>query len=442
VPELAVLPVSSLAPTSLKVLEAHLKTLTWESGIKVARDTSGTGPGTGMNTVDGPHWKDKENVAEEKNEQIQHYASGSQKPGVYLFKGKGAETFMVELEITENIGVSGSFKLRGTLAGLKMESESVVPLGKGTHKVAMKFINLPTDLRHYEDDVSDWRLEEEAGAKASGLSFKIPETSRLEVFVIYDKPAAFYKEGVWVEALRLVFKKAKVAGLDRPEKISARVTEYCHSEHGMRYDTVAGYPFFVSGSDGGEFALMQYIKKQSSEVAVCMAFPGYCGRDNRSISSLTPNTVNCYDQAAAVQAFCGCLGVDVQWIYQKPFGYIKTTDLVGVGKCNNPFFDRPSNPNTPEVSGYGYRSGFGNHAFVAAVPQEYIRDACAEPHVGTEDLRAYLGASIDFEYHEFLSLARFGPVQNSALPTAAYENEQLIGLMKETSMEKGIEKVK
>jgi hypothetical protein len=379
VPELAVLPVSSLAPTSLKVLEAHLKTLTWESGIKVARDTSG------MNTVDGPHWTDGENVNEEVNEQIQHYASGSQKPGVYLFKGKGAETFMVELEITENIGVSGSFKLRGTLAGLKMESESVVPLGKGTHKIAMKFIDLPTDLRHYEDDVSDWRLEEEAGAKASGLSFKIPETSRLEVFVIYDKPATYYQDdkGVWVEALRLMFKKAKVAGLDKPEKISARVTGYCHSEHGMRYDTVNGEPWFGVEHDGnGHFRLMQYIKKQSTQAKLM-------GR--------MLNTVNCYDQAAAVQVFCGCLGVEVKWMFVMPFGYIKTTNLVGVGMCNNPFFDNSSYSNAPVMSLVlkGGRSSFGNHAFVKVVTGEDIRDACAGPHVGTENLNAYLRGSID-----------------------------------------------
>jgi len=48
-------------------------------------------------------------------------------------------------------------------------------------------------------------------------------------------------------------------------------------------------------------------------------------------------TLNCYDQAAAVQAIVA-LGAPVDriwWIYKQPFGYINQTDLVGWGAVSN-----------------------------------------------------------------------------------------------------------
>jgi hypothetical protein len=84
--------------------------------------------------------------------------------------------------------------------------------------------------------------------------------------------------------------------------------------------------------------------------------------------------------------------VSSQWLFLDPFGFIHTTNLVGVGSCNNPFYrtngsDKVVLPHDPK------RTPFGNHAFVDMNGK--ILDACAKPHVGTETLQEYIIDSID-----------------------------------------------
>jgi hypothetical protein len=169
----------------------------------------------------------------------------------------------------------------------------------------------------------------------------------------------------------------------KPDDISGKVAKYCHTLHGMRYDTKDGAAYFVDGQTGGPFKLSEYIQKKT-------------------------NIVNCYDQAAAVQAFCGCLGVAINWLFIEPFGYIKTTKLVGIKKrCNNPFFDATDSISTPFANVLSInmggkkrvRSGFGNHAFVQINVDSYIRDACAGPYVAPKIIGQYLKATIDNDHN-------------------------------------------
>jgi hypothetical protein len=274
--------------------------------------------------------------------------------------------------------VTGKFYLRGVLPSsfstvLEMKSVAAIPLSEGEHEIDMEIVNLPSVLKHYEGD-SEWEIEEEGGRHR----YPINDRPRLEMFVICDSPAGVYREGVWVEALRLMFKRAGVAGLQNADSISAHVTRYCHTKHGMRYETKRGRSGFGVNGHGGAFKLMNYIKKAR-------------------------NVVNCYDQAAAVQSLCSCLGVRVDWVFQDPFGYINTTNLVGVGQCNNPFYESTDErtghylyTNKPVVKPGDKRSAFGNHAFVETA-SKYIRDACAGPHVAGEILRSYFEAAIDLD---------------------------------------------
>lgn len=76
-----------------------------------------------------------------------------------------------------------------------------------------------------------------------------------------------------------------------------------------------------------------------------------------------------------------------------PFGYITSTTLIGwPGPCNTPFF---ISAGTAQSVGENdpARTGFGNHAFILFNGQ--IMDACAGPHVGTENKDAYVAAAID-----------------------------------------------
>jgi hypothetical protein len=328
--------------------------VTWKSGIDTARNKT---------KITAPHWTAGPSVNEEDKPELQHYATGSKKPGVYLVKSKkGVDTFEVKIKITKNTTSSTSGKLSGSLGILQFEG--TCSLAVGTNTVSMKFKELPDVLTHVEGDAR-WTLEAE---KASML---IQTKTRLEVFVVFDKPMSFYTEGVWAEALRLVFRKAKVDGSAKSEQAAAKITGYCHTGHGMTYDTDSGASHFSALNIGGpSFALMNYIMKNGEDA----------------------NVVNCYDQAAAVQSLSGSVGVKVDWIYLSPYGFINTTNLVGVGSCNNPFY-KGNGTKAVVASDDPKRTAFGNHAFVSHNAK--IHDACAGPHLGTENLRKYMESAID-----------------------------------------------
>lgn len=104
--------------------------------------------------------------------------------------------------------------------------------------------------------------------------------------------------------------------------------------------------------------------------------------------------VNCYDQTYAVIALSAALGIGVDGLFLEPFGYIRTVNLVGWGRCNNPFPGRlPTSkylvvdPRDPD------RSGFGNHMFCEFSAKIY--DACAGPVKGNVDRAGYVSATID-----------------------------------------------
>jgi len=115
--------------------------------------------------------------------------------------------------------------------------------------------------------------------------------------------------------------------------------------------------------------------------------------------------VNCYDQAYAVITLAAAVGIETSWVFMQPYGFINLTNLVGVGTCNNPFYNSDPmvmrKPKTPpgtkptdlvHVPGTG-RSYFWNHAFVNYIGKIY--DACAGPHRGTEYPDEYVKDAID-----------------------------------------------
>jgi hypothetical protein len=333
---------------STRIFEGEIESVTWKSGIKVAWDKK---------TVKEPNWK--------KGEALED-GDGSKRPAVYLVKSKGGKQDVeVEVNITKSHGLSGKGKLLGVLGGLEIEGKC--PVSKGTHKVSAKIKELPEEISWYKGDVQ-WGLEVASASK----SYVLKNKTRLEVFVILDKPPGFFKKGTWAEALRFLCDKVGVVGLKDGATAIDSISSYCHSSHGLRYDTDGGRPVYGCGGHGGTFKLDQYIK-----------------------ASLT--TVNCYDQAGAVQSLSSALGIPTKWCFQgtppKIFGFINETDLIGVGKCNNPFYTAVgSSKIVPSTD--PRRTSFGNHAFCELSSK--MLDACAGPHVGTESGQEYLDASVDY----------------------------------------------
>lgn len=345
-------------------LEGEILEVSWVGGVDVARIKS---------KVTAPHWTSGENVIEDDQPDELRFKSGSKKPAAVALDGAAPEaTLRVKVKITVSEQQPGNGRLSGQLGALTFEGDC--PTAVGTHEVEMKAKSLPDVVRHFEGDVQ-WTL-------ATPVSFcNLHNTTRLELFLVLKKPMAYYREGVWAEALRFLFKKASLSNVKTQGDVARWVTRYCHGGHGMVYDVDGGggshFGAHQLGADA--FQLMDYMKREGDR----------------------GNVVNCYDQAAAIQSLCGAMGVQLDWIYLDPYGYINATNLVGVGVCNNPFYltpDYPPNPrwkpskklvppNAPD------RSGFGNHAFARLGAN--ILDACAGPHLGDETLRQYLVSAID-----------------------------------------------
>ena len=336
-------------------IEAELLEVHWLSGILAARDRA---------TISTPNWNGSQQNEEEEQPSLMRFKTGALRPGVYLTAGEGKHELAIKIRVTKN-SVTQHTSIKGTLGQLRFVG--TLPKPPGEHTVTLKIENPPTVCEHFEGD-ADWFID----AGTDGIK-PLNRKTRLEVFFIVGRPAQFFRGGVWIEALRLAFKKARINGISSPSQIAAAITKYCHTGHGMLYDTKKGASHFSALNIGGStFQLMSYIRKKGDQGPV----------------------VNCFDQAAAVQAFCGAVGVSLDWYYLSPFGYIRKTNLVGVGPCNNPFF---TSKGGTAVTNYAppTRTGFGNHAFVGFFNK--IFDACAGPHTGTGTLRQYITSSIDLE---------------------------------------------
>ena len=127
--------------------------------------------------------------------------------------------------------------------------------------------------------------------------------------------------------------------------------------------------------------------------------------------------MNCYDLACLVQVLVS-LGTDastskVRAKFMRPYGYIKSTKLIGridprkdsTGKpvnpqnlCNNPFYGNNGYAKDMLVDdNNNLRSSFGNHLFITIEKsgETWVLDACCGPQTGNIKLKDYPGAAID-----------------------------------------------
>lgn len=187
-----------------------------------------------------------------------------------------------------------------------------------------------------------------------------------------------------------------------------RVTKGCFELKENKYEILSGAAMF--GGASPTFKLTKYMKPAPRQSA---------GND----------FVNCYDQTYAVIVFSGAIGLTMKGLFLQPFGYLKLTELVGRGRCNNPFpTDKLENhlidmlengvseSNSPILEYFlvvdaqdHYRSAFGNHMFCEYKAKIY--DACAGPAIGNEDSLGYLLENIDINT----------PDSNSRYPTSRRE---------------------
>ncbi len=332
------------------VLRAKVTEVKFLSKVKVALVKA---------TVPVPHWAEGANVEDGRY---------SKRPAVIVVRGSKAagslnvQMVEVKVQILECKNISGQGKLLGVLRGLTIEGEC--PLGVGTHTVQARIQELPEGIQWYWGNMV-WVLEVPSANHDWALNI-----TRLEVFSVLDTPIPVFQDdvGVWVEALRFLCRFAGVVNVTDQRDAAARVTRYAHGPHGLFYDSAGGgRSLYGVGQRGGTFRLASYLARVS-------------------------NYANCYDQAAAIQTLSGALGVKLRWIFLEPFGAINSTNLLGYGGCNNPFFRMNGTPQVIDRDD-PQRTAFGNHAFGAFDPK--LLDACAGPHTGTEGHQEYVDSSID-----------------------------------------------
>jgi hypothetical protein len=350
------------------IFEAHIIGVQFNSPVYAAR--------RGV-MVTGEHWTDGVDVTEP------NVADGSTKPAIVLIDGRGDPGMTLRIRVTRSQNVDSSGQVSGYLGGLTFNGKEPCLTGVGDHTIQACIVQLHPVITRDAGDAS-WSMN------VAPLGPVSLGSTRLELMTILDNPPAFLAGGVWIEALRTMCYLGAL-GVRQKRKAAATVAQFCHAGMGAVYDTVSGAPKFNSGQLGANgFLLAKYISPGIGKV------------------------VNCYDQAAAVSALAGSLGVTLDWKFMNPFGFLAQSDLVGVGGCNNPFFkgyDRsgqPWNPAPITPPGDLRRSSFGNHAFTAfrtsinsdiAGPDsgvaEGIGDGCAGPAIFDGTLQDYVVHAVD-----------------------------------------------
>ena len=262
-----------------------------------------------------------------------------------------------------------------------------VPFANGESDPVTFTVSRPAPARFLRAEES-YRWVAAGGEAASGPH---------PVYVVWDRPGdigasenlnpwhatAGHEQLPWVSALDLAMDadQGNAHGADSPEAALARLTDYFFHRHGGRYDIHAESLNHYQDIVDQEFYLAKYLWAITDE-----------------------QKVTCYDQAGVVRVMGCLLGIDVEIVRvttDKQLGFIQTAPLVGVGRCNNPFYEwigaamfvLPEPVVGEDLVEADGRTLFGNHCFNRYNGKVF--DACAGPQLGTRDTAAYLAGFID-----------------------------------------------
>jgi len=363
---------------------------------------------------------------------------GSLAPNVFSYDFKSAvpSSIKVTIKHTGDKHVGSKHCLHGLVDGHKIIASDLFAVeSTGEATVAAKIVDPHMSQKPFSwnADVS-WELAEEGSTHKTVCA----EKTRLELYWIWGEIHEIFlsgNAGIPVELLRSAIPSLTAGpnrvALNSDPAIDSWATNLAFGGYNKRYDTMSGAPHFGVSYNGGYFYYSYYVQAAAG----------------RGPGSLYP-IVNCYDQAAMVQVLTSFNGPTASWLYQDPYGYINTTYLVGIGNCNNPFFQ--SN-NTPQVIAVNspYRTGFGNHAYNGLLAvldrlNDRVYDACGGPHLGTETPQQYINAAIDprtsprpsiYNITQYLGVTGYGA--SVALKTTAKSkpSEHVQNLVKKCSVD-------
>lgn len=305
--------------------------------------------------VRGPHWRDP------WAGRIADRTGGSRRPAIYPAQTPVQARVEVELVGTNGTGLPAT--LTGRLGNLSLAG--MVPLRDGIHSVQV-IQNSPLDpgITRYVGNAT-WTL---AGAPLPA-QVQLANTTLLEIFVVLGSPPAFFRNGIWVEALRFLVDLVGLSGISDQDQVLHEITDHCHKRHGLRYMSGGGHTTLGVNYQGGNFALATFLEG-------------------------SPREVHCFDISAAVLVLAGAVGISVNWLKILSFGYINQTSLVGIGDCNSPFFTQKGTGPIVDPKAQN-RSRFNIHAFCESPSTRMIFDACVGPHLGRDKRGLYLKNAAD-----------------------------------------------
>ena len=204
-------------------------------------------------------------------------------------------------------------------------------------------------------------------------TFACATTGPHRVYTVLGEPAEPWtangidSQNPWADALELACTAAN--GMSVRASALAAVTLHLFNNMGFQYDVVNGSPHFF-GRKKNVFSFGNYISGSFTKV-------------------------NCSDQAYGLATLGNLLGIYSTVVMTQPIGYINTTNLVGVGLCNNPLYLGSETTNHVAVCGVDdvSRSRFTRHRYVFA--EGFIFDACIGPALGMQTNIEYLKSMID-----------------------------------------------
>jgi hypothetical protein len=268
--------------------------------------------------------------------------------------------------LTKDDAISGTeFTLVGILRGQEIASGAGVLVGKEEQTVTLTAKHAGTPWG-YAGDIQ-WTL------KGNNKEYQLNST-RVEIYGLSSSmPDFFMKDGTPVKFLRYF-------ALPEPKPdYPAWAATTCMTDFWFRYDTLKRRARYAGGYAGETYRLTYWLN------TMCLG-----------------QKVNGYDQAGILQlALCLQLGSPANtWALMEPFGYINKTQLVGIGQCNNPFYNQ--NPDNSKRLWLARRcvdttdperTAFGNRTFI--IVDGKVLDACCGLHTGSETPTEYAKTTID-----------------------------------------------
>jgi hypothetical protein len=324
----AVMPCLIARPTP--VLQAQLVSLSFNNTIRVSR-----------NAVEAvaPQWE---------------AGRGDTRPVVFQRSEVDAAYVDADIDITQSRGQPGTGTLKSTFHDLQLECLNC-PLTVGRHTCKVRISKLPSAIGVFRGTTGKWVL---TGASSCNLG-----KAALVIYVILKAPGFSFNSVVWAEALDFLCDRVGLQGYTDEKLAVGTITQYCHSGHGLTYESANHYAY---SDRGGRFCLEAYM-------------------------ATTDPFANCYDQASAIQVFGHAIGCDVQFKYLSTFGFISLTNLMGVPGCNNPGYRLTGE--AVRLDDPSCRTPFVDHA--CCVLNDLVFDACIGPELGDRTIEGYLASAID-----------------------------------------------